>query len=227
MSQLKDLTGQRFGRLTVVERAENKSERTAWLCKCDCSNKVIVPSVYLTTGKTKSCGCYRRDFKLNNLTGERFGMLTVLSLKNTDGGHGAKWLCQCDCGNKVVVRSDGLTTGHTTSCGCYRDSGVPKIRHGMTNTRLHREWNAMKQRCNNPNFKQFKDYGGRGIKVCDEWNGKHGFDNFLKWAKENGQRDDLEIDRIDNDGNYEPSNCRWVTHKENMNNRGQRDYVKA
>ena len=89
----------------------------------------------------------------------------------------------------------------------------------MTNTRLHRTWNSMKQRCSNPKFKQYKDYGGRGITVCPEWASRDGFVSFAKWALENGFREDLEIDRRDNDRGYSPDNCRWVTHKVNMNNR--------
>lgn len=219
MARLKDLTGMRFGRLVVLERSENKRERTAWKCICDCGNEKVVAGIDLTRGMVKSCGCYRHDFRTKDLSGERFGRLLVIERDSINAGHGATWKCQCDCGNTVVVRQDGLITGHATSCGCYRDSGEPKIRHGMTGTKLHRVWLAMKQRCKNPRLKQWKDYGGRGISVCEEWNEKHGFDAFCDWALSNGYSDELEIDRIDNDGNYCPENCRWVTHKVNMNNR--------
>ena len=222
MSKAIDLTGQRFGRLTVIERSESKNGIAAWLCKCDCGNTKIVRGVDLTRGMTKSCGCFRHDFRTPDFTGRKFGKLTVLRKITSNGGHGALWECQCDCGEKTIARHDDLKTGHKKSCGCYGKSGESHIRHGKTNTRIHRIWNAMKQRCTNPNFKQWKDYGGRGITVCDEWSRKNGFDNFYEWAISHGYRDDLEIDRIDNDGNYEPNNCRFVTHKENMNNRKRR-----
>ena len=173
----------------------------------------------LRRGMVKSCGCYRHDFRTRDLSGKRFGRLLVVERDSINAGHGATWKCICDCGKEVVIRQDALTTGHATSCGCYRDSGEYKVRHGLTGTRIHRIWLAMKQRCKNPNFKQWKDYGGRGISVCKEWNEKHGFDAFYEWAISNGYSDELEIDRIDNDGNYCPENCRWVTHKVNMNNR--------
>lgn len=218
MNNYIDMTGQKLGRLTVIERDDSVKQRAAWKCKCDCGTYITVKGVDLRRGNIQSCGCYRHEFRHNDLTGKKFGKLTVIKRESLNAGHGSTWVCKCDCGNTVVVRRDGLTTGHTTSCGCYRDSGESRIRHGMTNTRLHRIWNAMKQRCSNPNFKQFKDYGGRGIKVCKEWSTKHGFDVFAEWALSHGYRDDLEIDRIDNDKGYSPDNCRWVTHKENMNN---------
>jgi hypothetical protein len=220
LSRLIDLTGKRFGRLVVIERAKNgENGKAQWLCKCDCGNTKIVSGTDLRKGSCKSCGCYRHDFRTLDISGKRFGYLTVIEKVSTNGGHGSLWKCVCDCGNELNVRHYSLTTGHTSSCGCYNKSGKAKVRHGQTGTRLHNIWGAMKQRCNNPNFKQWKDYGGRGIKVCDEWNSKHGFDSFYKWAMDNGYDSKLEIDRIDNDGNYEPNNCRFVTHKENMNNR--------
>lgn len=223
MSKVIDLTGQRFGRLTVIERSDSKNGRATWLCKCDCGNTKVISGVDLRRGTIKSCGCYLHDFRTPDLTDMRCGKLTVIRKITTNGGHGTLWECQCDCGKTTIARHDDLKTGHKKSCGCYGKSGESKIRHGQTHTRIHRQWCAIKQRCTNPNFKQWKDYGGRGIKVCDEWNGKHGFDNYYRWAITHGYSDDLEIDRIDNDGNYEPSNCRFVTHKENMNNRKRRE----
>ena len=219
MSRLKNLTGLRFGRLVVLEMAENINKRTMWLCKCDCGNKKTIAGIDLTRGMVKSCGCYRHDFRTKDLTGQKFGRLLVIERDSINAGHGSTWKCICDCGKETIVRQDSLTTGHTTSFGCYRNSGESRVRHGMTGTRLHRIWMGIKNRCKNQSFRQWKDYGGRGISVCEDWNSKHGFDRFCEWALSNGYADDLEIDRIDNNGNYEPSNCRWVTHKENMNNR--------
>lgn len=218
MSERIDMSNMRFGKLIVLEKTESINNRATWKCKCDCGNILIVKGVDLRRNNIKSCGCYRHEFRHTDLSGQKFGKLTVAKRENLNAGHGSTWLCQCECGKQVVVRRDGLITGHTTSCGCFNKSGQPRIRHGMSNTRLHRIWNGMKQRCSNPNFKQYKDYGGRGIKVCDEWNGKYGFDAFAEWALSNGYSESLEIDRQNNELGYFPDNCRWVTHKENMNN---------
>lgn len=167
MSKLIDLTGQRFGRLTVIERAENKGEQTAWRCKCD-------------------------------------------------------------CGKIVDVRGGNLKSGHTTSCGCYWSEVVPQInhelnyRHGLTQTKLNRAWANMRYRCNNPNCKSYKNYGGRGISICEEWDV---FENFMEWSLKNGFCEGASLDRIDNNGNYEPSNCRWVSMKTQGNNRRTNHFV--
>lgn len=222
MSKLLDLTGMRFGRLTVIKRAENVVQqsgetRTAWRCKCDCGAEIVARSTDLRTGKKKSCGCYRREFRVHDLTGQKFGRLTAIKpIENN--GHGIEWLCKCDCGNETVVRCDGLVTGHASSCGCYNRELKRNYSHGMSNTKIYRVWCGMKQRCNNPNNQEYHRYGGRGIKICKEWNDD--FDKFGKWALSHGYKQGLQIDRINNNGDYEPSNCRFVTPLENMHNRG-------
>lgn len=129
---------------------------------------------------------------------------------------GAIWHFKCECGKEFENYIANVKYG-TTSCGCRKkkNGGNRKI-HGMYQTRLYRIWNGMKQRCTNPKNKKYTDYGGRGIKVCNEWNN---FVVFREWAMANGYCDNLSIDRIDNDGNYEPNNCRWATSKEQADNK--------
>lgn len=163
---------------------------------------------------------------LINLTGESFGRLTVIERCGSIDGHAA-WLCKCICGNTTVVNGKWLRAGRTTSCGCYHKEMLSKRSktHGMTNTRLYRIWHDMKNRCFYEKDKHFKDYGGRGITVCAEW--KNSFEKFSEWAIKNGYSDTLTIDRINNDGNYEPQNCRWATRKQQCENRakkGSRNY---
>lgn len=159
---------------------------------------------------------------LHDLTGQRFGRLTVISRAESKSGR-PYWLCVCDCGKKKVVRASHLKDGTTLSCGCYRDEVLERFYHRfdgkpkstLKHERLHRIWGGMKSRCNNPRHPRYKVWGGRGIRVCEEWNE---YLPFKEWALANGYADNLCIDRINNDGNYEPSNCRWVTSKQNSNN---------
>ena len=155
--------------------------------------------------------------------GQRFGRLVILKelpFKYLPNGRRVRnFLCKCDCGNIKDVSINHLCYGGTKSCGCL----TIKYPKGITSSALYRKWAAMKQRCFNPKLPNYKDYGGRGITMCDEW--RWDFMAFRKWSLENGYSRELSIDRIDNDGNYEPSNCRWATRKEQMNNRRCTHYL--
>lgn len=151
--------------------------------------------------------------RLIDLTGKQFGRLTVVGKSDIQDGKGTLWDCSCSCGNVTTARSYNLLKGKTRSCGCLR--GLNRKTHGMSRTRLYGVWVNMKTRCHNPNSKAYPNYGGRGIRVCDEWAEPS---EFIRWAEANGYRDNLTLDRIDNDGDYCPSNCRWVSLKTQQNN---------
>lgn len=151
-----------------------------------------------------------------DLTGRRFGRL--IALKDSDERYqgSIKWLCRCDCGNLTKVTSSSLVSGHTKSCGCLGKERRKEANtiHGMSRTPTYKTWVKIKQRCLNPNNSRFKDYGGRGIKVCDHW---MKFENFYKNMGD--KPEGKSIDRINNDGDYEPKNCKWSTAKQQAENR--------
>lgn len=157
--------------------------------------------------------------KFKDLSGKRFGRLVAVSRTENSKSNQTQWLCKCDCGETVIVRSSSLLNGHTKSCGCYsneiRRVNTDQTTHGKSNTRLYRIWAGIKARCTNPHVKIYPHYGGRGIALCSEW---LSFDEFYRWSMGNGNRDDLSIDRVDVNGNYTPDNCRWVDHITQMNN---------
>lgn len=155
-----------------------------------------------------------------DLTGKRFGKLTVVKEAERVRGLHA-WECICDCGNTSIVPTASLRTGNTKSCGCLSKS------HGGSGTRLYIVWTRMMDRCYRTKTERYKNYGARGITVCDDW---HDFSNFRDWAMQSGydpqaKRYDCTLDRIDVNGNYEPSNCRWITMKEQSQNTTRSHFV--
>lgn len=164
-----------------------------------------------------------------SLIGQRFGRLLVVrrveDYVSSQGYHSIRYLCKCDCGNEVIVIKNNLLRKNNRSCGCLRsDLRIERGRwHGYSRELLHSVWRAMKRRCENPKDKSYQQYGARGISVCSEWNDD--YFAFRNWALANGYAHGLSIDRIDPNGNYEPSNCRWITCREQNVNKRSTDYV--
>lgn len=155
--------------------------------------------------------------KALDLHGQTFGRLSVTARCDPKGDGAVWWSCACSCGRVTEARGADLKRGFTKSCGCIRHE-LPKERatHGGTGTRLYRIWQAMRDRTSNPSASRYAYYGGRGISVCPEW---QDFTTFRDWAVSNGYAPELSIDRIDNNGNYEPDNCRWATQQMQVKNR--------
>lgn len=153
-----------------------------------------------------------------DLSGIRFGRLTAIEFHSRGPGRVSLWLCRCDCGNEIVARAGNLVSGRSRSCGCVgaRKAAQRLTKHGLHGHPLYRIWVRMRDRCNRPSNSRYARYGARGIRVCEEWNDPTA---FIAWALSNGYEPGLQIDRINNDGHYEPSNCRFVTQQQNVNNR--------
>lgn len=216
------MIGKQFGRLVALENMGivNGRKHFAYRCKCDCGTKKIINGGDLRKGTTRSCGCLKHDGKSDKTVGRKFGRLTVLAKARKKGRVGSlQYQCKCECGRDTIIDGHQLRAGHTLSCGCLLAEGN-NLRHGMARQDKkapeYGAWSKMKGRCYNKTDHSYDDYGGRGITVCDRW--RKSFKNFFA---DMGYRPAHcnSIDRIDNDGNYEPGNCRWATQEIQSRNR--------
>ena len=214
--------------------SKKMSWQTKWKCICECGNEKDVAESSLVRGLSKSCGCLNDELKRNrfkDLSGQKIGRWTVLlkcsnQMQKKTGN--ILWLCRCECGTERIVASNNLSNGKTKSCGCYADEIKRlRIKHGLTRrgfkkTLEYNSWASMIQRCTKPTNHKWKDYGGRGITVCTRWR-----NSFIKFLEDMGRRPTPmhSIDRINNNGNYEPNNCRWATPKEQRTN--QRKIIRS
>lgn len=225
-SKIKDLTGHRFGHLVVTKYMG----RSLWEAVCDCGKVGIYNGRHLREGETKTCGCRTGE----SMIGKRFGRLVVLEeaglYQTPNGSTYRQYKCLCDCGNTVTTLGNSLRSGDTRSCGCLVSETNKKLntKHGKCYTRLYMMWSAMKQRCYYEKADNYANYGGRGIEVCEEW--RNDFQSFYDWAMANGYNPNAPqygctIDRINPNGNYEPSNCRWVGMIEQANNKSSNHLI--
>lgn len=150
-----------------------------------------------------------------DLTGKKFGKLLVIKQSDLYKNNHILWVCKCECGNEYLVRGQSLRSGKTTHCGCSRHKYLQNS--DQNKIRLRSIWRGMKDRCYNTKHRQYKNWGERGITVCDEW--IDDFENFYNWAMENGYEKNLTLDRVDVNKNYEPNNCRWSSMAEQCCNK--------
>lgn len=206
----------KIGQLTVINEII-RNKRKYFVCKCDCGNEKVIRKDSVVSGSTLSCGCLNKkkvsEKNTIDLTGKRFGRLTILRKSEDSRKSSIYWKCKCDCGAIKDIDGSHLRRGYTNSCGCIRKEGNHNYEK---HKRLYGIWSHIKTRCTNKKYDKYKYYGGKGVSVCSEWDN---FDNFKNWALDNGYSEELTIDRINVNGNYEPSNCRWVDIKTQCRNR--------
>lgn len=228
-----DMTGQKFNRLTAIKPSYYNEKKRIWVWefKCDCGKTHFARGTDARTGHIKSCGCLRLDtlramtpYNFDDITGKIFYRLTVIKRVNRTTKNSSRWLCKCECGKYKEVDRGNLVTGQIQSCGCLNTEKrrARQKTHGMSGTRLYKVWSYMITRCYNEKCQHFSDYGGRGIKMSDEW--RNDYMNFYHDMKD-GYKRGLQLDRIDVNGNYCKENCRWVTGKQNSRNKRNTVYL--
>ena len=222
---ISDYIGKKFGHLTVIGQAPktNRCSNT-FEFQCDCGNIIREQPARVINGHKVSCGkCKLKNkplkpkFNIEDYIGKKSHMLTVIGLADRTPNDDKWYLkCSCECGNVTKVTPSQFNRGVVKSCGCLKSLGYRTI-DNRTKHPLYGTWRQMLSRCENPHNSKYQRYGGRGIKVCDEW---HQFSNFVKWSDSIGGRPEkYTLDRINNDGNYEPSNCRWATRFQQATNK--------
>lgn len=218
--------GKKYGKLTITSYFGQKKSGTPIFCvTCECGNTYLKVGLdMLESGKTKDCGCSKRNI---DLIGKKFGRLLVVEKTNKRINRSVVWKCLCDCGNYFFASSKCLNDNNVKSCGCIRK----EREHFAIDSKLYKLWTSIITRCTNPNHEYYYLYGGRGIKICDEWSCKNGnikaFYNFYNWAVSNGYKEEIldngknkyTIDRIDTNGDYSPKNCRFITNEEQQMNK--------
>jgi hypothetical protein len=222
----KDMTGLRFGRLTVISRDGLAPRGPArWKCRCDCGNVTQSGGHDLRRGKIRSCGCWHKEINHERFTrdiaGQKFGRLTALHQTGERRDGRIMWRLRCECGREIDCSSHGLLGARTRSCGCLQREYAAqlKYRHGGCKSLLYRCWRNIKKRCLNPKNQAFKNYGGRGISMAPEWAGD--FAAFKEYVDRNlgpKPKGDYSIDRIKNHEGYFPGNLRWATRTEQNHN---------
>lgn len=221
--------GDKFGMLTVQtiisERLSNNALSSFVICKCDCGQIQMFRANSLLKGNNKSCGCISKKSQkmrhYENIIGKTFGNLTVIE----QIGNSIFVKCKCLCGGETIVEAYKLIGGKVLSCGCLNKSNIVLAvkKHGKSKSKIYKVYTSMLRRCYQEKNKSYHNYGGRGISVCSEWKGEHGFENFYSWALKHGYQEidsmRCTLDRIDYNGNYTPKNCRWVDMTVQNNNR--------
>jgi hypothetical protein len=211
MAKYTDYTGTVFGKLTVLKMLPSRNKNSYCLCKCECGNIKEICLTSLKYGTTKTCGCGRtKDY-----TGQRFGKLTVIKMVKNVNRKGFSCLCKCECGNEKIIRTDALLKGKTTSCGCYSKEIAHQkaVTHNLSYSRIYRLYRNIIQRCTNPNSELFHCYGGKGIKIGEDFNT---FEKFYEWSMNNGYSDNKQIHRIDSNKDYTANNCVWMDKLEHI-----------
>lgn len=215
MGDFVDMTGDRYGQWSVISFARRDlNSGSMWFCRCSCGVEREVARKSLVRGASVSCGCIRSP----SLKGRRFGRLVAHTRLMLPDGI-IRWRCVCDCGTETDVTFANLVRNGTLSCGCYHREVARERRlsHGHTDgghSATYNSWRAAKERCTNPDFIGYENYGGRGIAMCDRW-----LDSFPAFLADMGERPEgRSLDRIDNDKGYEAANCRWATPSEQRKN---------